>query len=139
MVQFILVMPFLKETYISVKSLAGRNDTLRSIYLWIYQVGTKVAAVSRKTNTTTHEILGVLTKGNTQIVCHFIKFIYSCAGSLVGNETTSSTIDLSIYNFLEFFLILLGRFLFAVNWILDTCCLKWYMKLVVFYFCYARY
>ncbi|KAL6843162.1 hypothetical protein ACP4OV_026875 [Aristida adscensionis] len=30
-------------------------------------VGTKVAAVSRKTNTTTHEILGVLTKGNTQI------------------------------------------------------------------------
>ncbi|WVZ94545.1 hypothetical protein U9M48_040425 [Paspalum notatum var. saurae] len=33
-------------------------------------VGTKVAAVSRKTNTTTHEILGVLTKGNTQI-CFF--------------------------------------------------------------------
>lgn len=51
-------------------------------YLWI-QVGTKVSAVSRKTNTTTHEILGVLTKGNTQIVCHIIKFIYSCAGSLV--------------------------------------------------------
>lgn len=40
------------------------------------QVGTKVAAVSRKTNTTTHEILGVMTKGNTQIVCiipsHFL-------------------------------------------------------------------
>uniref|UniRef100_A0A804PZG0 Protease Do-like 9 n=1 Tax=Zea mays TaxID=4577 RepID=A0A804PZG0_MAIZE len=34
------------------------------------QVGTKVAAVSLKTNTTTHEILGVLTKGNTQI-CFF--------------------------------------------------------------------
>ncbi|XP_052164160.1 GTP-binding protein ERG [Oryza glaberrima] len=33
-------------------------------------VGTKVAAVSRKTNTTTHEILGVLTKGKTQI-CFF--------------------------------------------------------------------
>ncbi|OEL38136.1 GTP-binding protein ERG [Dichanthelium oligosanthes] len=33
-------------------------------------VGTKVSAVSRKTNTTTHEILGVLTKGNTQI-CFF--------------------------------------------------------------------
>lgn len=33
-------------------------------------VGTKVAAVSRKTNTTTHEILGVLTKGITQI-CFF--------------------------------------------------------------------
>ncbi|XP_062192857.1 GTP-binding protein ERG-like [Phragmites australis] len=33
-------------------------------------VGTKVAAVSRKTNTTTHEILGVLTKGNKQI-CFF--------------------------------------------------------------------
>ncbi|KAF8390875.1 hypothetical protein HHK36_023174 [Tetracentron sinense] len=32
-------------------------------------VGTKVAAVSRKTNTTTHEVLGVMTKGNTQIVC----------------------------------------------------------------------
>ncbi|XP_068658312.1 GTP-binding protein ERG [Aristolochia californica] len=35
-----------------------------------YMVGTKVAAVSRKTNTTTHEVLGVLTKGNTQI-CFF--------------------------------------------------------------------
>ncbi|XP_047318832.1 GTP-binding protein ERG [Impatiens glandulifera] len=35
-----------------------------------YMVGTKVAAVSRKTNTTTHEILGVMTKGNTQI-CFF--------------------------------------------------------------------
>ncbi|KAK8961493.1 GTP-binding protein ERG [Platanthera guangdongensis] len=33
-------------------------------------VGTKVAAVSRKTNTTTHEVLGVMTKGNTQ-VCFF--------------------------------------------------------------------
>ncbi|KAG8385082.1 hypothetical protein BUALT_Bualt03G0004500 [Buddleja alternifolia] len=33
-------------------------------------VGTKVAAVSRKTNTTTHEVLGVLTKGDTQI-CFF--------------------------------------------------------------------
>ncbi|KAG6472233.1 hypothetical protein ZIOFF_069692 [Zingiber officinale] len=32
-----------------------------------FMVGTKVAAVSRKTNTTTHEILGVMTKGNTQI------------------------------------------------------------------------
>ncbi|RZC03362.1 GTP-binding protein ERG [Glycine soja] len=30
-------------------------------------VGTKVAAVSRKTNTTTHEVVGVLTKGDTQI------------------------------------------------------------------------
>ncbi|CAO2817952.1 unnamed protein product [Amaranthus hypochondriacus] len=33
-------------------------------------VGTKVAAVSRKTNTTTHEVLGVMTKGDTQI-CFF--------------------------------------------------------------------
>ncbi|KAG0501565.1 hypothetical protein HPP92_001637 [Vanilla planifolia] len=33
-------------------------------------VGTKIAAVSRKTNTTTHEILGVMTKRNTQI-CFF--------------------------------------------------------------------
>ncbi|KAF8412666.1 hypothetical protein HHK36_000634 [Tetracentron sinense] len=33
-----------------------------------FMVGTKVAAVSRKTNTTTHEVLGVMTKGNTQIV-----------------------------------------------------------------------
>ncbi|KAG5549391.1 hypothetical protein RHGRI_014666 [Rhododendron griersonianum] len=32
-----------------------------------YMVGTKVAAVSRKTHTTTHEVLGVVTKGNTQI------------------------------------------------------------------------
>ncbi|CAN6463264.1 unnamed protein product [Victoria cruziana] len=35
-----------------------------------YMVGNKVSAVSRKTNTTTHEVLGVLTKGNTQI-CFF--------------------------------------------------------------------
>ncbi|KAL0352652.1 UNVERIFIED_CONTAM: GTP-binding protein ERG, partial [Sesamum angustifolium] len=33
-------------------------------------VGTKVSAVSRKINTTTHEVLGVLTKGDTQI-CFF--------------------------------------------------------------------
>lgn len=32
-------------------------------------MGTKVSAVSRKTNTTTHEVLGVMTKGDTQIVC----------------------------------------------------------------------
>ncbi|KAJ0923109.1 putative GTP-binding protein Era [Helianthus annuus] len=35
-----------------------------------FMVGTKVAAVSRKTNTTTHEVLGVMTKGKTQI-CFF--------------------------------------------------------------------
>lgn len=35
-----------------------------------FMVGTKVAAVSRKTNTTTHEVLGVITKGDTQI-CFF--------------------------------------------------------------------
>lgn len=35
-----------------------------------FMVGTKVAAVSRKTNTTTHEVLGVMTKGNTQM-CFF--------------------------------------------------------------------
>ncbi|XP_027085848.1 GTP-binding protein ERG [Coffea arabica] len=35
-----------------------------------FMVGTKVAAVSRKTNTTTHEVLGVMTKGHTQI-CFF--------------------------------------------------------------------
>ncbi|KAJ6841072.1 GTP-binding protein ERG [Iris pallida] len=35
-----------------------------------FMVGTKVAAVSRKTNTTIHEVLGVMTKGNTQI-CFF--------------------------------------------------------------------
>lgn len=35
-----------------------------------FMVGTKVAAVSRKTNTTTHEVLGVMTQGKTQI-CFF--------------------------------------------------------------------
>ncbi|KAI3837360.1 hypothetical protein MKW92_007601 [Papaver armeniacum] len=35
-----------------------------------FMVGSKVAAVSRKTNTTTHEVLGVVTKGNTQM-CFF--------------------------------------------------------------------
>ncbi|KAI3870029.1 hypothetical protein MKW98_021537, partial [Papaver atlanticum] len=32
-----------------------------------FMVGSKVAAVSPKTNTTTHEVLGVMTKGNTQM------------------------------------------------------------------------
>ncbi|XP_057445103.1 GTP-binding protein ERG [Lotus japonicus] len=35
-----------------------------------FMVGTKVAAVSRKTNTTTHEVVGVMTKEDTQI-CFF--------------------------------------------------------------------
>ncbi|KAJ4822364.1 hypothetical protein Tsubulata_014291 [Turnera subulata] len=35
-----------------------------------YMVGMKVSAVSRKTNTTIHEVLGVMTKGDTQI-CFF--------------------------------------------------------------------
>lgn len=35
-----------------------------------FMVGTKVAAVSRKINTTTHEVLGLMTKGDTQI-CFF--------------------------------------------------------------------
>ncbi|CAN4078484.1 unnamed protein product [Withania somnifera] len=35
-----------------------------------FMVGTKVSAVSRKMNTTTHEVLGVMTKGKTQI-CFF--------------------------------------------------------------------
>lgn len=35
-----------------------------------YMVGTKVSAVSRKTNTTVHEVLGVMTKGDTQM-CFF--------------------------------------------------------------------
>ncbi|KAI3960532.1 hypothetical protein MKW98_022005 [Papaver atlanticum] len=35
-----------------------------------FMVGSKVAAVSRKTNTTTHKVLGVMTNGNTQM-CFF--------------------------------------------------------------------
>ncbi|KDP32555.1 hypothetical protein JCGZ_14863 [Jatropha curcas] len=35
-----------------------------------FMVGTKVSAVSRKTNTTIHEVLGIMTKGETQI-CFF--------------------------------------------------------------------
>ncbi|KAI3939463.1 hypothetical protein MKW98_022331 [Papaver atlanticum] len=35
-----------------------------------FMVGSKVAAVSRKTNTTTNEVLGVMTNGNTQM-CFF--------------------------------------------------------------------
>nr|CAB3482407.1 unnamed protein product [Digitaria exilis] len=52
-------------------------------------VGTKVAAVSRKTNTTTHEILGVLTKGNTQIVCHCAEFLlcfFDTPGLMLGHH-----------------------------------------------------
>lgn len=46
-----------------------------------YMVGTKVAAVSRKTNTTTHEVVGVLTKGDTQI-CFFDTpgLVLNCSG-----------------------------------------------------------
>ncbi|CAH9077258.1 unnamed protein product [Cuscuta epithymum] len=43
---------------------AGKSSLTNSI------VGTKVAAVSRKINTTTHEVLGVMTEGDTQI-CFF--------------------------------------------------------------------
>uniref|UniRef100_A0A8R7V6V1 G domain-containing protein n=1 Tax=Triticum urartu TaxID=4572 RepID=A0A8R7V6V1_TRIUA len=43
---------------------AGKSSLTNTV------VGSKVAAVSRKTNTTTHEILGVLTEGKTQI-CFF--------------------------------------------------------------------
>ena len=91
-----------------VKSLADQNDVLCYVHHFIYQVGTKVAAVSRKTNTTTHEILGVLTKGNTQIVCHFTKFFLCC--SLVKNETTSSSFDFSLYYFLWIFLYIIRVF-----------------------------
>ncbi|KAL8101428.1 GTP-binding protein ERG [Apium graveolens] len=64
-----------------------------------FMVGTKVAGVSRKTNTTTHEVLGVMTKGDTQI-CFFdtpglilnrggypskdIKVRVECAWSAIG-------------------------------------------------------
>ncbi|PKA57025.1 GTP-binding protein ERG [Apostasia shenzhenica] len=43
-------------------------------------VGTKVAAVSRKTNTTTHEVLGVMTKGNTQIL------FFDTPGLMIGHH-----------------------------------------------------
>ncbi|VFQ98344.1 unnamed protein product [Cuscuta campestris] len=43
---------------------AGKSSLTNSM------VGTKVAAVSRKINTTTHEVLGVMTEGDTQI-CFF--------------------------------------------------------------------
>ncbi|KAM0950833.1 putative GTP-binding protein Era [Dioscorea sansibarensis] len=43
-------------------------------------VGTKVAAVSRKTNTTTHEVLGVITKGNTQIC------LFDTPGLMIGHN-----------------------------------------------------
>lgn len=45
-----------------------------------FMVGTKVAAVSRKTNTTTHEILGVMTKGNTQIC------LFDTPGLMIGHH-----------------------------------------------------
>jgi hypothetical protein len=81
-----------------VKSSADRNDFLCYLHLLNYQVGTKVAAVSRKTNTTTHEILGVLTKGNTQIVCPYTKFLLCCR--LLKNGTTSLTFEFIVYDFL---------------------------------------
>lgn len=37
-----------------------------------------MAAVSRKTNTTTHEVVGVLTKGDTQIVSDSAACFTSC-------------------------------------------------------------
>ncbi|CAK7356424.1 unnamed protein product [Dovyalis caffra] len=65
-----------------------------------YPVETKVSAVSRKTNTTTHEVLGVMTNGDTQI-CFF-----DTPGLMVNNrgypykdvktrvESAWSTVDL---------------------------------------------
>lgn len=50
------------------------------VYLW-RQVGTRVSAVSRKTNTTHREHLGVHTKGDTQLVCVF---------SLVADKSVAS-------------------------------------------------
>ncbi|KAA8546892.1 hypothetical protein F0562_003321 [Nyssa sinensis] len=65
-----------------------------------HMVGTKVAAVSRKTNTTTHEVLGVMTKGNTQI-CFFDtpglilrKSGFPCNDMKVRVESAWSSIDL---------------------------------------------
>ncbi|KAJ0975923.1 hypothetical protein J5N97_017888 [Dioscorea zingiberensis] len=45
-----------------------------------FMVGTKVAAVSRKTNTTTHEVLGVITRGNTQIC------LFDTPGLMIGDH-----------------------------------------------------
>lgn len=98
-----------------------------------------MAAVSRKTNTTTHEILGVLTKGNTQIVCHIIRFIYSSAGSRLGNETTFSTFDLTIYILsLIFFKHSYGVLCLPLTGFGHLLPQKIY-ELAVFYFCFGRY
>lgn len=56
------------QTSVSVGIIGAPNAGKSS--LTNYMVGTKVSAVSRKTNTTTHEVLGVMTKGKTQI-CFF--------------------------------------------------------------------
>ncbi|KAJ4754874.1 GTPase Era [Rhynchospora pubera] len=55
-----------------------------------FMVGTKVAAVSRKTNTTTHEILGVMTKGNTQI-CFF-----DTPGLMIGHHGYPAATDVRV-------------------------------------------
>ncbi|KAL2493987.1 GTP-binding protein ERG [Forsythia ovata] len=63
-------------------------------------VGTKVSAVSRKTHTTTHEVLGVMTRGNTQI-CFFDtpglmlkKNGFPCNDVKVRNESAWSSVNL---------------------------------------------
>ncbi|CAI9783548.1 unnamed protein product [Fraxinus pennsylvanica] len=63
-------------------------------------VGTKVSAVSRKTHTTTHEVLGVMTRGNTQI-CFFDtpglmlkKNGFPCNDIKVRNESAWSSVNL---------------------------------------------
>ncbi|KAJ3698519.1 hypothetical protein LUZ61_002224 [Rhynchospora tenuis] len=55
-----------------------------------FMVGTKVAAVSRKTNTTTQEILGVMTKGNTQI-CFF-----DTPGLMIGHHGYPAATDVRV-------------------------------------------
>jgi hypothetical protein len=40
------------------------------------QVGSKVSAVSRKTNTTHREHMGVCTKGDTQLVNYLFTFLF---------------------------------------------------------------
>ncbi|KAF9587632.1 hypothetical protein IFM89_004464 [Coptis chinensis] len=72
-----------KSDEVEEKDMIVKEDDQKSVHVGIigapnagkssltnFMVGTKVAAVSRKTNTTTHEVLGVMTKGNTQ-VCFF--------------------------------------------------------------------
>ncbi|KAK6933475.1 GTP binding domain, partial [Dillenia turbinata] len=97
-----------EEDQISLSvAIIGAPNAGKSALTNFMVVGTKVSAVSRKTNTTIHEVLGVMTKGKTQIVClviypdpwklaYFIVFFYMPGLMLKNNGYPHSSMRVRV-------------------------------------------